>query len=336
MPDRKQREAATAEEIAQGKIDGIRLREGDPAIEDVERAMFTILQEKYGARAQEATVTSDSGIATEVPPEETAPTAPVETAGEGRNDGEVAPEVLARFQEQLKRDLGRVKERQGRMDRAEKAAYLDYFLDPASLTEEQVLAGLTDADVKKAVQMQGMGEFMGVSKGDKRVILISRGDDDGSREPERFGFRSDQTEMVDGTKQPKQGQKPIRITTDAPERDALMREIGKNGLWGDSIDIRDAVKAMGLEIPPDALDYVKKELVAAVEAVTENKFVKGRGDTYVDSIMDFDHSSRSAYVRVVYYDPDLRRAFVDGGYAGNRYAYRGAVCVLRGSKSLET
>lgn len=272
MPDRQQREATSAAEI-----DTFQLRDGDPGREEVERA---ILAQKYGERAQEATVTSDSGSAAEIPPEETAPVAPVETAGEGGSDDEVAPEVLALFQEQLKQDLGRVKECQGRMGRKEKDYYLNYFMNPSSLTNEQVLAGLTADDIKKAVQMQGMGEFMGVSKGDKRVILISRGDEDGSREPERFGFRADQIEMVGGTKQLKQGQEPIRITTDTPDRDELMRKIKESGLWGNSIDIRDAVKAMGLEMPPDAPDYyVKKELVAAVEAVTGNKFVKGRGNT---------------------------------------------------------
>ena len=57
--------------------------------------------------------------------------------------------------------------------------------------------------------------------------------------------------------------------------------------------------ADGDEVAPDAPDYVKKGLVAAVEAVTGDKFVKGRGNTYAEAVMYFKHSSRGANVRVV-------------------------------------
>jgi hypothetical protein len=326
MLDRRKKKAVSAEEIARAKIDAMQLRDGDPGIEEVERAMLAILQEKYGGRAQEAVVTSDSDDEA----------TPGETAGVEGSDDEVVPEVLTIFKEQLKRDLGRVRDRQRQMGEVEKAAYLDYFMDPSSLTEEQVLGSLSNADVKKAVQMQGMGEFVGVSKGDKRVILISRGDADGSREPERFGFRADQVEIDGLSKQPRYGQKPIRITTDTPERDALMAEIGEDGLWGNSIDIRDSVKEMGLELPSDAPDFIKRELVAAVEAVTGNPFVKGRGDTYVDAVMDFDHLPSDGSMRVVNYRPHPPfRTSVYNVDAAFRRVSRGAVCVLRGSKILE-
>lgn len=47
MPDRRQTECTTVEEIAQAKIDAIQVRDGDPSREDVLRAVLTKLQLQF-------------------------------------------------------------------------------------------------------------------------------------------------------------------------------------------------------------------------------------------------------------------------------------------------
>lgn len=54
MPDRRQKKCTTAEEIAQAKIDALKLREGDPGMDEVLRAMLENLQERFGEEAQQA------------------------------------------------------------------------------------------------------------------------------------------------------------------------------------------------------------------------------------------------------------------------------------------
>lgn len=355
MTDRRKTECITAEEIAQAKIGAIQVREGDPAREDVLRAVLAQLQERFGDKAQGTTAVEAGGSTAEAPEEaeavELSAERTPETAGEETDDGEVAPEVLERCQEQLKRDFDRgivcieVEVEDGEGIKTWVEATPDQcttaFTNDKTAGqnwERDILPQLTANDnalLKRAALLQGMGELVGVDH-DGNVLIISRGDREGNREPERFGFRATQVEMVDGVKQPKADEKPVRITTDTPDREALMDEVRNKGLFADAIEIRDAVKDMDLELPPDSPDYVNIGLVAAVEVVTGKDFVRGASFNYVDAVMDFDHSSRNAVVRVVSYVPLSRYTDVGVGVARNRIADRGAVCVLRGSKILET
>lgn len=254
-------------------------------------------------------------------------------------DAESAPgvdaraEVLAECLKRLEVDYNRgivVVNDKGTVDDFKAALKKD---KTAGTSLEQVRTRLSANNytlLKKTVRMQGGGELIGVdTKGE--LVIISRADKQGNREPERFGFGEAQIEGSGDQRKPKAGEKPILINTDTPDREALMTEIGKSGLFADYWERRNAVHADGFTLPPDSHDREKKGIVAAVEAVTGGDFVRSaNGDEWRSADLDCGDVPKSANVRVVYFDPADECADVHYDSPKSRSAQRGAVRVLRG------
>lgn len=248
---------------------------------------------------------------------------------------ELAPEVLAQCLAGLEVDYKRgiVVIDDGKTVEEFKAALVQDRT--AGNTWETVKARLLANDkalLKRAAKMQGGGELIGVDLAGK-LVIVSRGDGKGNREPERYAFRKNQVGAIDGKRRPKQGEIPILINTDTPNREGLMCEIGKLGLWANYWEIRDAVHAEGLDIPPDAADDEKRGIVAAVEAVTGKSFVCGANKRTTElrgAILDCGDTPRFENVRIVQFAPLYGHAYVRSVRPWCRNRNHGAVRVLRG------
>ncbi len=224
---------------------------------------------------------------------------------------EVTPEALAACLKGLEADYKRgivAVDDKGTVDDFKIALKQD---KTAGTTWEQVTARLAANDnalLKKAAGMQGKGTLIGVYLNGELCIT------DRGNEPVIFG----KDEVG----------KQVKITTDTPDRTAAMQGVKQ---FADYWEIRKAVHDEGFTLPPDAPDYKKKGLVAAVEAITDADFVRSaNGTEYRSAVLDCGNVQRSADVRVVFFSPAYGRAFVGVNFANSRSVDRGAVRVLRG------
>ena len=87
----------------------------------------------------------------------------------------------------------------------------------------------------------------------------------------------------------------------------------------------------GFTVPEDSPGHEKKGIVAAVEAVSGNPFVRSsNGKEWRIAILDCGNVSRSASVRVVGFLPYDGGASVGNDGPDYQVDFRGAVRVLRG------
>lgn len=179
-------------------------------------------------------------------------------------------------------------------------------------TIEEKLLTNNSTLLKKAAEMQGKGTLIGVYPNGELCIL------DRGFEPVITAFDAEENR--------------ITITTDTPNREAVMRDVAENGKFGDYWEIRQAAIEDGYTVPANLPDHKKKGIVAAVEAVTSVPFVKSenREESRRSAILDCGDVSRDTSVHAVNFYSNEGRAHV--GYASprNRLSFRGAVRVLRG------
>lgn len=171
--------------------------------------------------------------------------------------------------------------------------------------------------LKKATTMQGQGELIGVFKNGE-LCIIDRSDENGNREPVMTAFDAQNNR--------------ITITTDTPNRVNILRSNTENGgRFANYWEIRDAVIKDGFTLPPDSPSYEKKGIVAAIEAVTGNAFIRSNnGQHYREAILECGDVSKDCSVRVVYFRPRYGRPRIHAIIPSYRSGVRGAVRVLRG------
>lgn len=181
--------------------------------------------------------------------------------------------------------------------------------------QERLLAN-DSALLKKAATMQGKGELIGVFKNGE-LCIVDRADTNGNREPVITAFDAENNR--------------ITITTDTPDRANTMKNIAESGKFANYWEILRAVTEAGFTVPQDSPEYEKKGIVAAVEAVSGNPFVRSQnGKEWRSAILDCGNVSRSAFVRVVSFNPNFENALVIHAYPCYRNDNSGAVRVLRG------
>lgn len=242
---------------------------------------------------------------------------------------ELTPEVLAACLERLKEDFKRgivIVDEHSNTDQYRAILKIDRTARTTWNTLRARLQANKGKLLKRAARMQGGGELIGVDKSGN-LIMISRADSRGNREPERFIFRADQ--MEESSRKPRSGEKPMLVNTDTPNREELMVEGIPANYW----EIRNEVNEGGYALPPDSPDYRKEGLVAAVEAVTGKDFVRSEnGNEYRSAILECGDvsMSRSSDIHIVVFDPGVGDSEVRDGYPERRVDHRGAVRVLRG------
>ena len=313
MSDRRQVETTTVEEIAQAKINAIQVREGDPSREAVLRAVSKNLQEYFGDKVEEAASVDD----VDIPSATEAPQAPVVPASKESLEGlsDVETVCLEAMREDFDRGIVLIDESS---DAGTYGAALEADCSAGTtwkVAQERLLAN-DSALLKKATTMQGKGELIGVFQSGE-LCIVDRADKNGNREPVITAFDAENNR--------------ITITTDTPDRTNAMQNIAESGKFADYWEILQAVNEDGFTVPQDSPEYEKQGIVAAVEAVSGNPFVRSqKGKEWRSAILDCGNVSRIAGVRVVGFYPNVGSACVDYGYPSFRNAYRGAVRVLRG------
>lgn len=231
-----------------------------------------------------------------------------------KKQAELSPEVLKSclkgLESDFKKGIVEIDEEKGVSDYRDELESEGAAGSTWETIEERLLANDSTL-LKKAAKMQGGGELIGVYPNGE-LLIKTRGP-----EPVITAFDAQNNRLT--------------ITTDTPNREAVMRDIVENGKFGDYWEIRQAAIDDGYIIPADSLDFEKKGIVAAVEVVSGKPFVRSsNGKEWRSAILDCGNVSRNARVRVVGSYPFIEFAYVITDGPRYRYGARGAVCLLRG------
>lgn len=226
---------------------------------------------------------------------------------------EVTPEVLAECLAGLESDYKRgivVVDDKGTVADFKAALKRDKTAGISWKQMQERLIANDSALLKKAAELQGKGTLIGVYL-DGEPCIKDRGN-----EPVIYG-------------KDKEG-RPVKITTDTPDRSEVMRNVASEGQFADYWEIRSAVHAEGFELPLDSPNFEKKGFVAAVEAVTGQNFIRStNSNEWRSAILECGDVSRYSDVRVVFFSSsDSKGAYVRDDDPENR-SVRGAVRVLR-------
>ncbi len=236
--------------------------------------------------------------------------------------GEISEEILEARLEQLHEDFNRgivVIEEDKTIDDYQSDINEGKIADAESWDEiEERLLLDKSSLLKKAAKMQGGGQLIGVySNGD--LCIRDRG-----VEPVIITF-DDEGDV-------------ITITTDTPDRDVILQEVGKDARrLGNYTQIRDAVHEAGYilpERPEQPIDYDrdnKKGVVAASEAVTETFFIEGNENwrTAIMECGDLD-GENTVPINVIHYNPHKKDTTVGMATTADNNMHFGAVRILRG------
>lgn len=120
-----------------------------------------------------------------------------------------------------------------------------------------------------------------------------------------------------------------------PHAEAVQRVASTREQYGKAVEIVKGVKEAGYRVPADSPNYEKEGLVAASDAVMGGNYVESpvtsdpRNREWRSTMLECpENTPDSSAVRVVYFDPNVRRTNVYAGDASARGDDRGAVLWL--------
>lgn len=308
MPDRRQSECSTAEEIAQAKIDSIQLQQGDPSQQDVLRAMSAQLQKRSGVATEQAASTTGEDVQNSV--RET----------QGLSGVESLDKRLRACLEQLRGDFDgrgivRIDERGTKESyraalKADKTDGKKWRRD----IESRLLAN--DAALLKKAAVMPEGPFL--------VGFHANGD---------LAIRQRSLEIMnarwteDWKDEDEESARGELLLLPHAEAKALPR-----GRWAKASEIVRKVREAGYHLPPDSPNCAKEGLVAASEAVMDSPYVISLDMAeWRSAMLECDENvSDLDYVRIVFFSSVTKCVDVDNAGADRRFVNRGAVLWVRG------